>query len=198
MVTLCIIIIFGYRHTITYDHVCGKLCWYCKLRCNTCLSQASPDLSSKTQEGRTQRFCSKTCQNVYLSSVAKDDIILDVFDSQFNHLLLLSFDTTLPLSTGGFSRVDISVYMSKDSESDVFPNKSLYVVYHHSTIVEQHFLEYFIFYDCSFSHMLHYYKSKEYPEMKYAIDFAKQLIAEKLKELDTTLETLVDFTLTCD
>lgn len=88
--------------------------------------------------------------------------------------------------------------MSKGTGSDTFPNKSLYVVYHHSTAVDRHFLEYFIGENCSFSHMLHYYRNQEYPQMKYAIDFVEVLITEKLKELGTTLKTLVDFTLACE
>lgn len=191
---ICVHYDIDHRHTITYDHVCGERCWYCELRCNTCLSQASMDLSRKTSEGRSQRFCSKTCENVYSSRVTKEDTVLDVFDSPSKHLLLLSFDTTLPCKTGNYSRAEISVYVSKDAESDGFPLKSLFVVYHHSTAIDQHFLEYFIHDDCSFSHMLHYYGSKEYSEMRYAIDFAEQLITEKLQGLGTNLKTLVDFT----
>lgn len=181
------------RHTTTYDRVCGEPCWYCRLRCNTCLLQSSTVLS-KTFEGRPQRFCSDTCQNVYLSSTTKEDTVLDVLDSQSKHILLLSFDATLPRPTGSHSRADISVYLSKDAES----TSPLYVVYHHSTTIDQHFLEYFIHEDCSFSHMLHYYQSKEYPEMKYAVDFVKLLVSKKLEELGTTLKTLMDFTLACE
>jgi hypothetical protein len=131
---------------------------------------------------------------MYFSSTIREDIVLDVFDSHSKHLLLLSFETTLPCEAGDYSRANISVYVTKDANLDTFPDKSLYVVYHHSTTIDQHFLEYFIHDDCSFSHMLPYYGSKKYPEMKYAFDFAERLITEKLEELGTTLKTLMDFT----
>ena len=179
----------------SYDHVCAERCWYCALRCSTCLSQASVDMNT-TLEGRTQRFCSKVCQDVYFSDTAKEDIVLDVFDSP-HHLLLLSFDTTLPRKSGDYSQADISVYLCKNTGSEAFPDDSLYLVYHHTTLVEQHFLEYFIKDDCSFSHMLHYYREKECPDMKYAIDFAAKLLSEKLQDLGTNLRTLTDFVINC-
>ncbi len=174
--------------------MCDERCWYCELRCNTCLAQTSMDLNSKTVEGRMQRFCNKTCQNVYLSCETGEDTVLDVFDSPSKHLLLLSFDTTLPCKTGDYCRVEISIYITKcATESEFFPDKSLFVVYHHSTAIKQHFLEYFIRNDCSFGHMLHYYGSREYPEIRYAINLAEQLITEKIQGLGTSLSTLVDF-----
>lgn len=184
---------YSSSNIFSYDHVCAKRCWYCKLRCNTCLAQASIDIHSKTLEGRTQRFCSEVCQSVYFSSTSKEDTILDVLDVSSHQLLLLSFDVTLPRPTGDYSRADVSVYVCKNTESDAFPDGTLYVVYQHATIVDQHFLEFFIHEDCSFSHMLHYYREKQYPDMKYAIDFCMTILKEKLHELDTNLKTLVDF-----
>ena len=176
----------------SYDHVCAKRCWYCTLRCNTCLSQTSVDLNTKL-EGRTQRFCSKVCQDVYYSATSKEDVVLDAFDSLSHHLLLLSFDITLPRKSGDYSRADVSVYLCKNTGLDVFPEDSLYLVYHHTTVVDQHFLEYFIQDDGSFSHMLHYYREKEYPEMMYAVDFAATVLSEKLQDLGTNLRTLSEF-----
>ena len=185
---------YCYRPTISYDRVCTKRCWYCKLGCSTCLSQAPIDMSSKSAGGSTQRFCNKTCRNVYFSDTTKEATVLDLFGSPAEHLLLLSFDITLPRSTEGYSRADISVYVSNGTESHAFPKGSLHIVYHHATVIDQHFLEYFIHEDCSFSHMLHYYRSKEYPEMKYAVDFVKQVLTKKLQELGIEdLKVLVDF-----
>ena len=149
-------------------------------------------MSSRNLEGHTLRFCGGSCQNVYLSNTPKEETVLDVFGSS-SHLLLLSFDTTLPLHIGGYSRADISVYVCKNAESDAFPDKALYIVYHHATARSQTFLEYFIHEDCSFSHMLHYYESKDYPDMKYAIDFAAIVLTKKLQELGTDLKMLVEF-----
>lgn len=183
-----------YRPTTpnSYDHVCAKRCWYCKLRCNTCLSQASVGMSSRNA-GRTQRFCSEVCQSVYFSNKPKEETLLDVFNTSSQHLLLLSFDIKLPRPLGDYSRADVSVYVCKYAEQDSFPDDSLYVVYHHATAVDQHFLEYFIHDDCSFSHMLHYYGVKDYPDMKYAINFASEILAEKLQELGTNLTMLLEF-----
>ena len=143
---------------------------------------------------RTKRFCSETCHNVYFSNTTKEPIALDL-DSSAGHPLLLSFDIVLPRPTGDYSRAEISVYMGNGTEA--FPKESLYVVYHHSTSVDQQFLEYFIHEDCSFSHMLHYYGSKECPaEMHYAVKFAKTILTEKLQELGIeNLKVLVNFIL---
>lgn len=79
--------------------------------------------------------------------------------------------------------MDISVYLSREAESQHFPKGSLYIVYQHATTIDQHFLEYFVHKDSSFSHMLHYYKSREYPDRNYGIHFTKQILTEKLQEL---------------
>lgn len=66
-------------------------------------------------------------------------------------------------------------------------------MYHHNAVKEQHFLEYFIQSDGSFSHMLHYYRLKEYLEMKKFVKFAEHILVEKLQELGIDLNELLDF-----
>ena len=163
-------------------------------RCNNCLSQASVDMSSKTPGGSAQKFCSEACRNVFFSDTTKEVAFFDPASLSQPHILLISFDVLLPCSKGGNTRADISVYLSNDPESQLFPNRSLYVVYHHTALLEQQFLEYFINSDGSFSRMVPYYQANEYPEMKYAIDFTRLVLTEKLQELGMEdLKELTEF-----
>lgn len=103
-----------------------------------------------------------------------------ILDLKSKHQLLLSFEHALLCKTGDYSRADIAIYCSKD-----FLKGKPYIVYHHDTMIEQHLLEYFIHEDCSFSHMLPYYHSKEFPsDMLYVEKFVRKILKEKLLEME--------------
>lgn len=169
------------RSPSSYDHACNKCCWYCKSRCCHCLAFASFDLNVKCATGSIRKFCSKTCRSVYVDSTCKDPMILD---TKSKHPLLLSFEHTLLCKTGDYSRADIAIYCNSD-DSKGFSKGMPYVVYHHDTMIEQHFLEYFIHEDCSFSCMLPYYRSKEFPsDMLYVEKFVRKILKEKLLQME--------------
>lgn len=167
------------RSPSSYDHVCNKRCWFCKSRCNHCLAPASYDLNMKSATGSIRKFCSDACRKVYFDGTCKDSVILDLESS---HPLLLSLEVTLLCKTGDYSRADIAIYCS-DGSKDICKGVP-YVVYYHTTITEQHFLEYFINEDCSFSCMLPYFNSKECPkDVAYAEKFVLTILKEKMLEL---------------
>ena len=135
----------------------------------------------KCTSGSIRKFCSKACRNVYFDSTCKDPMILDL---KSKHPLLLSFERTLLCKTGDYSRADVAIYYSNDNSKD-FSEGIPYVVYHHDTMIEQHFLEYFINEDCSFSHMLPYYHSEKFPsDMVYIEKFVQKILKEKLLQLE--------------
>lgn len=163
----------------SYDHACNKRCWYCESRCNHCLAPASFDLNMKCAAGSIIKFCSDTCRNMYFDSSCKDPVVLDLESS---HPLLLSLDVTLPCKTGDHSRFDIAIYSGDGSKN--IPKGAPYVLYRDATITKQHFIEYFIHEDCSFSHMLPYFSSKECPtDMAYVKKFVQTILKEKMSEL---------------
>ena len=147
----------------------------------------------KCAAGSIRKFCGEACRNVYFDNTCKDPMILDL---ESNHPLLLSIEVTLLRKTGDYSRADIAIYCGDGSNN--FSKGAPYVVYHHDTIIEQHFLEYFINEDCSFSHMLPYYNSKECPsDMVYAEQFVLKILKKKLLEMGIEdLKSLVNFVCT--
>ena len=107
-----------------------------------------------------------------------------ILDLKSKHPLLFSFEHTLLRKTGDYSRADIAIYYSSDGSKD-FLKGMPYVVYHHDTMIEQHFLEYYIHEDCSFNHMLPYYHSKEFPlDMLYVEKFVQKILKEKLFQVE--------------
>ena len=135
----------------------------------------------KCATGSIRKFCSKACRNIYFDSTCKDPMVLDL---KSKHPLLLSFEHTLLCKTGDYSRADVAIYCSNDGSKDFSKGKP-YIVYHHDTMIEQHFLEYFINEDCFFSHMLPYYHTKELPSnMLYVERFVWKILKEKLLQLE--------------
>lgn len=119
-----------------------------------------------------------------------------ILDLESNHPLLLSLEVTLVRKSGDYSRAEIAIYCGDGNKG--FSKGVPYVVYHHDSIIEQHFLEYFINEDCSFSHMLPYYDSLECPShMEYAEKFVVTILKEKLLEMGIEdLKCLINFVCT--
>lgn len=121
------------------------------------------------------KFCSSACQSFYLTNTPHQ---VPEPSKDSPHQFLLKSDISLPLRTGGYSRSNMAVYLGDGSKP--FPRRAFYVVYRHRTPFQQHFMEYFLLDDCSFSHPLPYYSEENRLEMLLMNDI--QLIQLVLQE----------------
>ena len=145
-------------------------------RCNHCLAPASFSYNTELPGVPKMKFCSSTCQSVYFTNTPHQLVPESSNDSP--HQFVLKSDISLPLRTGGYSFSNMAVYRGDGSKP--FPRRAFYVVYRHRTPFQQHFMEYFLLDDCSFSHPLPYYSEEHRLEMLVMNDIQLiQLVLQK-------------------